>query len=128
MTGPGQAPEKIIEALDYGRRNQVPPGYKDSKDDRGIGDVVIWMSLLNLGKTTRKDLIFVTGEQKADWFVRSGNRPVYPRPELVEAYRNASGGRSLRLSSLHDVLKEMSAPETLVTDVKVAEASANSAI
>lgn len=129
IIGPGQTREKIIEELDYGLRNQVPPGYKDSsKDDRGIGDVVIWMSLLHLGETTRKDLIFVTGEQKADWFVRSGNRPVYPRPELVEAYRHVSGGRSLRLSSLHDLLKEMSAPDTLVDDVQVAEATANSAI
>jgi PIN like domain len=129
MIGPGETPEKIIEELDYGLRNQVPPGYKDSsKDDRGIGDIVIWMSLLNLGRTMRRDLIFVTGEQKADWFVRSGNRPVYPRPELVEAYRYASGGRSLRLSSLHELLKEMSAPHTLVTDVEVAEATANSAI
>ncbi|SFH69897.1 PIN-like domain-containing protein [Bradyrhizobium sp. cf659] len=129
MIGPGQTPEKIIEELDYGLRNKVPPGYKDSsKDDRGIGDVLIWMSLLHLGETTGKDLIFVTGEQKADWFVRSGNRAVYPRPELVEAYRHASGGRSLRLSSLHDLLKEMSAPNTLVTDVQVAEATANSAI
>jgi hypothetical protein len=129
MIGPSETPEKIIEELDYGLRNRVPPGYKDSsKDDRGIGDVVIWMSLLSLGKKTRKDLIFVTGEQKADWFVRAGNRPVYPRPELIVAYRHASGGRSLRLSSLHDLLKEMSAPDALVADVKVAEASANSAV
>jgi hypothetical protein len=129
MIGPSETREKIIEELEYGLRNQVPPGYKDSgKDDWGIGDVVIWMSLLNLGKTTKKDLIFVTGEEKADWFVRSGNRPVYPRPELVDAYRDASGGRSLRLSSLHELLKEMSAPDNLVIDVKVAEATANSAI
>lgn len=129
MIGPGETPEKIIEELEYGLRNRVPPGYKDgSKDDRGIGDVVIWMSLLNLGKTIKKDLIFVTGEQKADWFVRSGSGPVYPRPELIDAYRRASGGRSLRLSSLHDVLKEMSAPDALVANIEVAEATANSAI
>lgn len=129
MIAPSEPPNKIIDELEYGLRNKVPPGYKDSsKDDQGIGDVIIWMSLLHLGRTTKKDLIFVTGEQKADWFVRSGNHSVYPRPELVEAYRGASGGRSLRLSSLHDLLREMSAPGALVSEVEVAEVSANNAI
>ncbi|MBX5135944.1 hypothetical protein HJB80_25385 [Rhizobium lentis] len=45
-----------------------------------------------------------------------------------EAYRGASGGRSLRLSSLHDLLREMSAPGVLVSEVEVAEVSANNAI
>ncbi|MDK1389976.1 PIN domain-containing protein [Sinorhizobium sp. 8-89] len=129
MIAPSEPPDKVLEELEYGLRNKVPPGYKDSsKDDQGIGDVIIWMSLLHLGRTTKKDLIFVTGEQKADWFVRSGNHSVYPRPELVEAYRGASGGRSLRLSSLHDLLREMSAPGALVSEVEVAEVSANNAI
>ncbi|MBU1316221.1 MAG: DUF4935 domain-containing protein [Alphaproteobacteria bacterium] len=129
MIAPSESPDKILEELEYGLRNKVPPGYKDSsKDDQGIGDVIIWMSLLHLGRTKKKDLIFVTGEEKADWFVRSGKNPVYPRPELVHAYRDASGGRSLRLSSLHELLREMSAPGDLVSQVEVAEDSANSAI
>jgi hypothetical protein len=129
LIAPNESREKILEELEYGIRNQVPPGYKDSsKDDQGIGDVIIWMSLLYLGRTAKKDLIFVTGEQKADWFVRSGNRPVYPRPELVDSYRTASGGRSLRLSSLHELLREMSAPDAFVSEVEVAEISANNAI
>lgn len=125
---PVETDEQVIEELEYGIRHKVPPGYKDkAKDDQGIGDVLIWLSLLNLGRTRKKDLIFVTGEGKADWFVRAGGNPLYPRPELVDAYRQASG-RSLRLSSLHDLLKEMAAPEGLVADVADAEASANSAI
>ncbi|KNY13779.1 hypothetical protein AKG11_26805 [Shinella sp. SUS2] len=129
LIGPGMANEKVIEEMHYGLLHQVPPGYKDaSKDDQGIGDVLVWLSLLDLGKTLGKDLVFVTGEQKADWFVRAGKQPLYPRPELVDAYRRASAGRSLRLSSLHDFLRDMEAPETLVDDVEIAEASANNAI
>lgn len=129
MIGPGVPNEKVIEELQYGLHHQVPPGYKDaSKDDQGIGDVIVWLSLLGLGKNSGKDLIFVTGEQKGDWFVRAGKQPLYPRPELVDAYRRASDGRSLRLSSLHDLLREMEAPESLVDDVEIAEASANNAI
>jgi hypothetical protein len=129
LIGPGVPNEKVIEELRYGHLHQVPPGYKDaSKDDQGIGDVIVWLSLLDLGKTSGKDLVFVTGEQKADWFVRAGKQPLYPRPELVDAYRRASGGRSLRLSSLHDLLRDMKAPASLVDDVQIVEASANNAI
>ena len=129
LIGPGVPNENVIEEMHYGLLHQVPPGYKDaSKDDQGIGDVIVWLSLLDLGKTLGKDLVFVTGEQKADWFVRGGKQPLYPRPELVDAYRRASGGRSLRLSSLHDLLRDMEAPESLVDDVEIAEASANNAI
>ena len=125
---PNQTPDQITQYLYYGLRNKIPPGYKDAgKDDCGIGDVVIWLSLLHLGETQKKDLIFVTGEEKADWFVRSGSRPLYPRPELVDAYRRASNGRSLRLSSLHELLKDMSAPAKLVSEVEDAERTANDA-
>lgn len=129
LINPGVPNEQVMEELHYGLLHQVPPGYKDaSKDDQGIGDVIVWLSLLNLGKTSGKDLVFVTGEQKADWFVRAGKQPLYPRPELIDAYRRASGGRSLRLSSLHDLLRDMEAPDSLVDDVQIAETTANNAI
>jgi len=61
IVGPSETNEQIVEELDYGLRNKVPPGYMDGhKDDRGIGDIIIWLSLLNLGRTTKKDLIFST--------------------------------------------------------------------
>ncbi|GGE01991.1 hypothetical protein GCM10011390_21060 [Aureimonas endophytica] len=129
MVGPGVSEKEVVELLEYGIRHKVPPGYKDaSKGDQGVGDVLIWLSLLNLGETHKKDLVFVTGEEKADWFVRSGGRRLYPRPELVDEYRRRSGGRSLRLSSLQELLEEMEAPQELVADVGAAEATANSVI
>lgn len=121
--------EELLTEWAYRVQNKVPPGYKDGgKDDTGIGDFAIWMSLLSLGATHKTDLIFVTGEEKADWFVRAGNARVYPRPELIDEYRRASGGHTLRLSSLRDLLREMSAPEGLVKDVEAAELTANTAI
>lgn len=108
---------------------KIPPGYKDGKKpDEGIGDYLIWKSLLTLGEKKKKDLVFVTGEQKADWFVRSRNTGVYPRPELIDEYRRASAGKSLRLTSLHALLAEMQAPEKVVEEVRTAEHEANTAI
>jgi hypothetical protein len=129
LARPTQTNEQLDKEWAYRLRNKIPPGYKDgAKDDRGIGDFAIWMSLVSLGETHKKDVIFVTGEEKADWFVRTGGERIFPRPELVDEYRRASGGRTLRLSSLHDLLREMAAPKDLLKDMKTAELSANSAI
>ncbi len=129
LARPAEIDNDLRDDWAYRVRNKVPPGYKDGgKDDTGIGDFLIWKALLNLGATHKKNLIFVTGEEKADWFVRAGNARVYPRPELIDEYRRVSGGHTLRLSSLHELLREMSAPETLVKDVEAAELTANTAI
>lgn len=103
--------------------NKTPPGYKDSnKPDKGIGDFLIWLTILDIGKASERDIIFVTGEEKADWFVRSGNEGVYPRPELIDEYRRNTKGKNIRLMKLADLLREVGAPEEVVEDVRGAEA------
>jgi PIN like domain len=110
-------------------KRRIPPGYKDaSKQDTGIGDFMIWLVILKLGKTRGKDLIFVTGEEKADWFVRADNEGIYPRPELVDEYRRVSNGRHLQLSKLADVLSDMKVPDAVVQEVREAETAANTAV
>ena len=109
--------------------NQVPPGYKDGgKADTGIGDFLIWKALLRIGREKQKHLVFVTGEEKADWFVRSGGEPVYTRPELLIEYRRESGGKNLHLSSLAELLRQVGTADNIVEEIRSAEVSANSAV
>jgi hypothetical protein len=104
--------------------SRIPPGYKDGgKLDTGIGDFLIWLSILEIGKNRNQDLIFVTGEEKADWRVRSNNKGVYLRPELIDEYRRCSNGRSLELLSLAELLSRVGAEEEVISAVKDAEAS-----
>lgn len=122
-----ETPATLRKEWDERSATKRPPGYKDaSKDDGGIGDFLIWKTLLSLGKM-KKDLVFVTNEAKADWFVRSGKEPLYPRPELVAEYRQASDGKSLRLCSLHELLGEMDVDQNVVSEVQKVEV-ANSAV
>jgi hypothetical protein len=108
---------------------KVPPGYKDKgKDDEGIGDFLIWKTLLNVGKDRQFHLAFVTGEEKSDWFVRSEQATIFPRIELVDEYRRASGGKLIRLLSLHELLRELDLEPDFVNEVERAEASANSEV
>jgi hypothetical protein len=121
--------EDVLKEWNVRLRDKIPPGYKDSgKADTGIGDFLIWKSILHLGKTYKKDMIFVTGEEKADWFVRSSEGPVFARPELIAEYRAASGGHNLELSTLADLLSVFGADPTVVEEVRSVEASANAAV
>lgn len=120
--------EELLKEARRRTASRIPPGYQDAgKEDEGIGDFLIWKSLLELGKARKQDLAFVTGEQKNDWFVRSGGEHVYPRFELVDEYRRASGGRSLRLMSLPQLLDALKAPASVVDDAKTAEAQSAAA-
>ena len=115
---------------DWARRcaDKTPPGYKDAgKADGGVGDYLIWLALLRLGREQKKHLIFVTGEEKSDWFVRSGGEAVFARPELIVEYRQASGGKNLQLSSLSGLLEQFGTDGDIVEEVRTAEASANTA-
>ena len=73
-------------------RLKLPPGYKDaSKPDGGIGDVITWHSILRLGKTHRKNVLFVSNDEKPDWQVRTSNTNLSARPELREEFRLGTG-------------------------------------
>jgi PIN like domain len=121
---PNDSDARKEQAQEHARRfrNLIPPGYKDrQKDDGGIGDFLIWKSVLEIGRRTKKHMAFVTGEEKPDWFSQADGKHVYPRFELVDEYRRASDGHSLRLMNLHELLRELSAPTAVIEDVKLAE-------
>ncbi|CAN0463953.1 unnamed protein product, partial [Laminaria digitata] len=45
-----------------------PPGYKDaSKEEGGLGDLIIWKTILEIAEKRKRHLIFVSGDEKADW-------------------------------------------------------------
>ncbi len=126
IISPPDAESELVEEWDLRRANSVPPGYKDgAKEDTGIGDFLIWKSILHLGAELKRDLIFVTGDEKADWFVRSNGGGAYPRPELIAEYKKFSGGKNFRLASLHDILLEMEVSKDFASEVERAEDDAN---
>jgi PIN like domain len=86
-------PEDALR-IDLTRRNthKIPPGYKDQdKDDGGVGDLIIWNSLLRIARELKRDVAFVCNEEKSDWFVRSSNDTLMPRPELTHEFHEKTG-------------------------------------
>lgn len=110
--------EEVQEDLAYRRRNKIPPGYKDqAKPGGGMGDLLIWRSILQVATDRKVDLIFVTGEEKSDWWHRSAAATLAPRHELVEEFRRASGGRTYQMLSLPGLLDLFQVSQDVVDEV-----------
>jgi hypothetical protein len=105
----------------------IPPGYKDGgKEKNNIGDFLIWKSILSLGeKNNGKHVVFVSGDEKADWVYRSAGETLYARSELIEEYRKVSKGGSFHLVDLAALLRHLKASDTVVAEVRFNEASSN---
>ena len=72
----------LEQDLAWRQKHKIPPGYKDAgKADKGVGDLLIWHTILGIGEDHKKSVVFVSGDEKADWWHR-GSGALYPRYEL----------------------------------------------
>lgn len=68
---------------------QIPPGYKDAgkgEDNNAYGDLIIWKEILAFAKSNKKDIIYVTGDQKEDWWEIVNGHTLGPRVELKKEF------------------------------------------
>jgi hypothetical protein len=114
--------EELLKELKYRQEHRIPPGYMDSQNEHsGIGDLLIWKTLLMIGESEKRHLIFVSGDEKSDWRYQSEGRALYPRFELLDEYRRASGGKSFLIVSFAELLQQSGVPAPVVAEVKQEE-------
>lgn len=72
---------------------EIPPGYCDinKKPHLLYGDLVIWFQIIEHAATERRPIIFVTDDEKVDWWNKEDSRVTVPRPELIEEFRSRTG-------------------------------------
>lgn len=113
---------ELSQNLQWRSIHKIPPGYKDfSKDDMGIGDLLIWHTILEVGKKRNSDILFVSGDGKPDWWHQSEGQALYPRYELINEYYNYTGGKSLHIIKLSNLLKLFGVNEKVVEEVRKEE-------
>lgn len=113
--------KSLTEEVARRARLQIAPGFKDQqKEDGGIGDYLVWRAILQEAQRRKTHCIFVTEEQKADWWIKR-HGAFQPRPELIEEYRRASGGKSLHLLPLSALLATFKAPVSTISEVQLLE-------
>ncbi|HEY9872429.1 MAG TPA: PIN-like domain-containing protein [Candidatus Obscuribacterales bacterium] len=78
--------EHIYEKAEKRFSYKKPPGYKDASKPvpRSYGDVVLWFQLIDYARVQQKSLIFVTDDNKGDWWVKVGRESLEPRPDLIQ--------------------------------------------
>lgn len=115
--------EVLLKDLKYRQENKIPPGYKDANSEHsGVGDLLIWKTILHIGENESRNLIFVSGEEKPDWRYNSAKTSLYPRFELLEEYRVASHGKSFIMIRFAELLEHFGAPPEVVDEVRKEEA------
>lgn len=110
---------EVLSDLKWRNENKIPPGYKDgAKLDQGVGDLIIWKSILDVGVSRAADVVFVTNETKADWWHGSEHIPLMPRIELVEEFRSKTSGRSFTMVNLSGLFKVLGLGQQVVTEIE----------
>ena len=71
----------------------VPPGFGDrGKPEPGrYGDLVIWLQIVDHARETGRAVLFVTDDQKDDWWWIARGQKLGPRRELAEELREQAG-------------------------------------
>ena len=114
--------QDLEHELERRKVHNIPPGYKDStKFDKGIGDLLIWFSILEIGKTYKQHVVFVSGDIKSDWYHKSDKQPLYPRYELVDEFRRNSDGKSFHIVEFSKFLELFGVSNEVVEDVRTTE-------
>ncbi|XVS67188.1 PIN-like domain-containing protein [Actinosynnema sp. CA-299493] len=95
-------PKQWDELVKEGKRRAAakePPGYLDAgKDDSSLpegaaGDYLVWAQAVEEAVRRGADLLFVTGDEKEDWWWRYRSEFLGPRVELVEEFAARSDQR-----------------------------------
>jgi len=114
--------DEVLEEMTRRYKQAIPPGYKDaSKPDGGIGDFLIWKTILNLGEKNKRSVVFVSGDEKADWLHGAEGSGFLPRFELQAEFRRVSEGHDLYIIPLSRLLELRKAQESSVTEIRTEE-------
>lgn len=80
-----------------------PPGYKDAHKPlpRNYGDVVLWFQIIDYAKVQQKPIVFVTDDNKEDWWVKYEGKTLEPRPDLIQEILSAVGEKKFQFLMYH---------------------------
>lgn len=111
--------ESIIKELEFRAKNDIAPGFKDNnKVDGGIGDLIIWKTVIQIGNKINKNVVFVSNDKKGDWYYRQDNEGIYPKYELFDEFRANTNGKSINIIDFPKFLEIFNIDEKVIDDVK----------
>lgn len=97
---PDEKRSDILEEASERYPAEIPPGFKDvdnlenldDPDMSEIGDLLIWKQLIRKAKTKGTPIVFITNDQKEDWWhIAKHNRKVGPHYALRREFLEETG-------------------------------------
>lgn len=92
---------EIIKEGEFRYRNELPPGYLDSRTINGqhpkegirkYGDLIIWKDIISYASKNHKDIILIIDDKKADWYDQDEFKGL-PRIELLTEFEEKTGNK-----------------------------------
>lgn len=84
----------LYKEADQRYRLLIPPGFEDADKKifpKKYGDFIIWKQIIAKAKDSKKPIIFITDEQKPDWWLKINGKFVGPRFELRKELNKEAG-------------------------------------
>lgn len=85
----------------------IPPGFKDDKkknsqedDNNAYGDLIIWKQIMEYAKENKTGIVYVTHDQKPDWWNIVKGKTIGPRTELRKEFFTETG-QEFHMYSMH---------------------------
>lgn len=83
------------------KNNKNCPGVEDAKKSVNFaGDYIIWNQIIDEAKRVNKNVIFVTDDQKKDWWQMVSKQPIGPQPKLLTEFKERTEGKNIKIYSL----------------------------
>lgn len=101
---------------------KIPPGYKDNKKtDNKYGDYFVWAEIMQIAEEQDRDVIFITSDNKEDWFFVIDGKVISARPELIIEFQSKTKHK-IHIYQLDVFLKHIKDHKGLtITDTMVNE-------
>lgn len=82
--------QRIADARKRYDANVPTPGSKDQKKDNPYGDYLIWCELVDKARDAGTPILFVSRDQKDDWYRRHNGKLLGPLPGLRAEMKNGA--------------------------------------
>ncbi len=94
-----QARGEALAEAERRKEAQIPPGFKDASKDEFYGDYFLWRQTLDEAKRrSAAHLLFVTSDQKEDWYLKVKGKHI-AHPLLTEEVQKNCGAQLVLIST-----------------------------
>lgn len=105
---PEEELKKMKVTIEARYKEGIPPGFKDAKkpkESRRYGDCLNWFSIMDYAKLNEKNIIYITDDNKEDWFLTINGKKQGPRSELLQEFYERTSGKKVYIYNTNGFLK-----------------------